>query len=93
MPQQRSLETGSPWVELSTTPDDWKAADPVLLGTMLAEKFIAIVFSRVQTWWAAQAAPSEAQHQVAIEGHLEVLAALPGVDWGELEDALEAIFA
>ncbi len=37
MPHESHLETGTPWVELSTTEDDWKAADPALLGTMLAQ--------------------------------------------------------
>ena len=36
-----------PWVELSTTDEDWKAADPALLGTMLAELHIIRVFEEV----------------------------------------------
>lgn len=44
MPLERRLETGSPWIELSTTDADWKAADPVLLGTMLAELHLIRAF-------------------------------------------------
>ena len=47
MPQQNRLETGAPWIELSTTDEDWKAADPALLGTMLAELHIIRVFEEV----------------------------------------------
>jgi 2-oxoisovalerate dehydrogenase E1 component len=44
MPTERRLETGSPWIELSTTDEDWAAADPVLLGTMLAELHLIRAF-------------------------------------------------
>ncbi|MBO0680221.1 MFS transporter [Mycolicibacterium sp. S2-37] len=44
MPTERRLETGSPWIELSTTDEDWKAADPVLLGTMLSELHLIRAF-------------------------------------------------
>lgn len=44
MPKQRRLETGQPWVQLSTTAADWKAADPALLGTMLAELHLIRAF-------------------------------------------------
>lgn len=44
MPTERRLETGSPWVELRTTAKDWKAADPALLGTMLAELHLIRAF-------------------------------------------------
>ncbi|KMO72213.1 MFS transporter [Mycolicibacterium chubuense] len=44
MPIETRLETGSPWVELSTTDDDWEAADPALLGTMLAELHLIRAF-------------------------------------------------
>ncbi|WP_275571510.1 alpha-ketoacid dehydrogenase subunit alpha/beta [Mycolicibacterium vanbaalenii] len=44
MPTEIRLETGSPWIELSTTDEDWKAADPVLLGTMLAELHLIRAF-------------------------------------------------
>ncbi|WP_053386169.1 alpha-ketoacid dehydrogenase subunit alpha/beta [Leucobacter japonicus] len=37
MPRRRQLETGVPWIELSTTAADWKRADPQLLATMLGE--------------------------------------------------------
>jgi 2-oxoisovalerate dehydrogenase E1 component len=44
MPREERLETGSAWIELSTTGDDWKAADPQLLGTMLAELHLIRAF-------------------------------------------------
>lgn len=44
MPALTRLETGSPWIELTTTEDDWKAADPALLGTMLAELHLIRAF-------------------------------------------------
>ncbi|MDF2827097.1 MAG: transporter [Mycobacterium sp.] len=44
MPTERRLETGSPWIELSTTDEDWKAASPALLGTMLAELHLIRAF-------------------------------------------------
>lgn len=37
MPRRRKLETGVPWIELSTTAADWKNADPQLLATMLGQ--------------------------------------------------------
>lgn len=44
MPRITQLEPGSPWVELSTTPADWKAADPKLLATMLGEMHLIRAF-------------------------------------------------
>ncbi|MEQ1736702.1 MAG: thiamine pyrophosphate-dependent dehydrogenase E1 component subunit alpha, partial [Rhodoglobus sp.] len=44
MPKQRRLETGQPWVGLSTTAADWKAADPALLATMLGELHLIRAF-------------------------------------------------
>lgn len=44
MPLEQRLETRSAWVQLSTTEDDWKAADPALLGTMLAELHLIRAF-------------------------------------------------
>ncbi len=44
MPKRRRLEPGSPWVQLTTTPDDWKKADPALLGTMLAQLHLIRAF-------------------------------------------------
>lgn len=37
MPRRRRLAPGSPWVELTTTTQDWKSADPALLATMLGQ--------------------------------------------------------
>jgi 2-oxoisovalerate dehydrogenase E1 component len=44
MPKRRRLETGTPWVELSTTAQDWKDADPALLAGMLAELHLIRAF-------------------------------------------------
>ncbi|WP_284254564.1 alpha-ketoacid dehydrogenase subunit alpha/beta [Pseudolysinimonas kribbensis] len=44
MPRRRRLETGTPWVELSTTAQDWKDADPALLSGMLAELHLIRAF-------------------------------------------------
>jgi 2-oxoisovalerate dehydrogenase E1 component len=44
MPKQRRLDTGVEWIELTTTAADWKAADPALLGTMLAELHLIRAF-------------------------------------------------
>lgn len=44
MPTIHQLEPGSPWVELSTTPKDWKAADPKLLANMLAQMHLIRAF-------------------------------------------------
>ncbi|MGN6502045.1 MAG: alpha-ketoacid dehydrogenase subunit alpha/beta [Pseudolysinimonas sp.] len=44
MPRQRGLQTGVDWIELSTTDADWKAADPALLGTMLAQLHLIRAF-------------------------------------------------
>ena len=44
MPKRRRLEPGSPWVELSTTAADWKAAGPQLLGTILSELHLIRAF-------------------------------------------------
>lgn len=44
MPKRRTLETGTPWVHLSTTPADWKNADPGLLATMLGELHLIRAF-------------------------------------------------
>ena len=37
MSKHGKLETGVPWVELTTTAADWKKADPALLATMLGQ--------------------------------------------------------
>lgn len=44
MPRRRALEAGVPWVRLDTTAADWKAADPALLSTMLAELHLVRAF-------------------------------------------------
>jgi 2-oxoisovalerate dehydrogenase E1 component len=44
MPKRRRLETGQDWVELTTTAQDWKDADPQLLTGMLAELHLIRAF-------------------------------------------------
>jgi 2-oxoisovalerate dehydrogenase E1 component len=44
VPREKKLEAGSPWVELTTTPADWKAADPQLLLNMLAQMHLIRAF-------------------------------------------------
>ena len=44
MPLECRLETHAPWIELTTTEDDWKAADPALLATMLVELHLIRAF-------------------------------------------------
>jgi len=47
MPKITPLETGVPWVQLETTPEDWKAASPELLATMLGQLHIIRAFEEV----------------------------------------------
>jgi 2-oxoisovalerate dehydrogenase E1 component len=44
MPRIRNLRPGSPWVELRTTAQDWKNADPGLLSTMLCQLHLVRAF-------------------------------------------------
>lgn len=44
MPKQRRLDTTAEWVELTTTPADWKAADPALLAAMLGQLHLIRAF-------------------------------------------------
>src|SRR5918995_452881 len=44
MPRQRRLDPAAPWVEVTTTAADWKAADPGLLATMLGQLHLIRAF-------------------------------------------------
>ncbi|WP_127129399.1 thiamine pyrophosphate-dependent enzyme [Georgenia sp. SYP-B2076] len=44
MPHTTPLAPASPWVELRTTPEDWAAADPALLATMLGQLHLIRAF-------------------------------------------------
>lgn len=44
MPHIKSLRPDSPWVELRTTAQDWKDADPALLSTMLCQLHLVRAF-------------------------------------------------
>ncbi len=54
MPKRRSLQTGTPWVELTTTSADWKAADPALLATMLGQLHLIRAFEETVLELAAE---------------------------------------
>ncbi|MGV0853505.1 alpha-ketoacid dehydrogenase subunit alpha/beta [Mycolicibacterium phlei] len=47
MPEQRRLEPAQPWVELSSTPSDWKKAEPKLLATMLGQLHLIRAFEEM----------------------------------------------
>ena len=44
MPKTRRLDPSAPWVQITTTPADWKAADPKLLAAMLGELHLIRAF-------------------------------------------------
>lgn len=44
MVKRRRLETAVEWIQLETTPADWKAADPALLATMLGQLHLIRAF-------------------------------------------------
>jgi 2-oxoisovalerate dehydrogenase E1 component len=44
MPKSTALTTSVPWLELSSTPSDWDAADRRLLGTMLTQLHLVRAF-------------------------------------------------
>jgi 2-oxoisovalerate dehydrogenase E1 component len=44
MPRSRKLDPAKPWVQVTTTAADWKAADPKLLATMLGELHLIRAF-------------------------------------------------
>jgi 2-oxoisovalerate dehydrogenase E1 component len=54
MPQRKALETGVPWVHLSTTKDDWKKADPGLLIGMLVQLHLIRAFEEAVIELAAE---------------------------------------
>src|SRR5690554_2933409 len=47
MPQVSSLQASVPWVEVSTTPEDWASADPTLLATMLGQMQLIRAFEEL----------------------------------------------
>ena len=44
MPIKTPLSPQAPWVEIKTTPEDWKKADPQLLGSMLTQLHVIRAF-------------------------------------------------
>ena len=44
MPQHERLHPTQPWMQLSSTPEDWQAADPALLAGMLAQLHLIRAF-------------------------------------------------
>lgn len=54
MPELTPLKTGVDWIQLSTTVDDWNAADPALLGTMLGQLHLIRAFEETVLELAAE---------------------------------------
>ena len=54
MPKLTPLSTGVDWVQLETTPADWKAADPALLATMLGQLHLIRAFEELVLELAAE---------------------------------------
>ena len=54
MPELQRLDPAQPWVRLSTTADDWEAADPQLLATMLGELHLIRAFEETVLELAAE---------------------------------------
>ncbi|NYE19558.1 alpha-ketoacid dehydrogenase subunit alpha/beta [Microbacterium immunditiarum] len=54
MAERRRLQTGVDWIQLETTPEDWKAADPALLATMLGELHLIRAFEETVLELAAE---------------------------------------
>ena len=44
MSEHQSLLPSEPWIQLTTTPEDWRAADPSLLATMLGQLHLIRAF-------------------------------------------------
>ena len=47
MPQVTPLQASVPWVEVSSTPEDWAAADPSLLAAMLGQMHLIRAFEEL----------------------------------------------
>lgn len=54
MPERTRLEGLAPWVELTTTADDWSTADPALLSGMLAQLHVIRAFEETVLELAAE---------------------------------------
>src|SRR5690554_7072912 len=54
MPEVQRLDPAQPWVQLSTTAEDWKAADPALLATMLGQLHLIRAFEETVLELAAE---------------------------------------
>lgn len=54
MPQRKALKTGVPWLQLTTTKDDWRRADPELLIGMLVELHLIRAFEETVLKLAAE---------------------------------------
>jgi len=54
MPQRKALETGVPWVQLTTTEEDWKNADSGLLIGMLVQLHLIRAFEEAVLELAAE---------------------------------------
>lgn len=47
MPRRETLQADAPWTALRSTPADWKAADPALLGSMLTQLHLIRAFEEI----------------------------------------------
>ena len=47
MTKRTPLVAREPWVEIATTADDWKKADPQLLETMLGQLHLIRAFEEI----------------------------------------------
>jgi len=54
MSERIELTPAKPWVEIRTTPEDWKAADPALLATMLGQLHLIRAFEEAVLELAAE---------------------------------------
>ncbi len=54
MPQRRTLKTGVPWVQLTSSKEDWRRADPALLVGMLVQLHLIRAFEETVLKLAAE---------------------------------------
>src|ERR1700754_4066373 len=78
MPRVKRLAPAADWQELSSTPADWKAADPALLATMLVELHLIRAFEETVLELAGEGlvhgpAPSSIGHEGGAVGTIVAL--------------------
>ena len=81
MTNRTPLEARAPWVEIATTPDDWKKADPQLLETMLGQLHLIRAFEEVVLELASEGLVHGPAHSsIGQEGGAVLVAPLQVVD-------------